>query len=73
MTQVLWEKGDTVTIAIAAPILFKVSEKVSKNDGSYSITAISVAGERLLMSVDGNALYGSIAGETVSYTISTDA
>jgi hypothetical protein len=67
------DKGDIITISTSSPLVFTVSEKVNSSDGTYSLSAQSLSGERLLMSGDRRASYGSISGKTVSYTIGTDA
>ncbi|MGK0375642.1 MAG: hypothetical protein ACJA2E_002122 [Arenicella sp.] len=65
--------GDSVSISTPSPLVFTVSEKVDNSDGSYSFSAQSSSGNRLTMSGDKTASYGSISGEAVSYTITTDA
>lgn len=66
--------GDTLTFAVEPVLTFNVLSNTLNKDGSRSVTAKSDKGTRLLMSVDANnvAVYGSIVGADINYSISTD-
>ena len=66
--------GDVLNLALDLELeySFLVDNKVANGGNRFSIIATSIRGLKLLLSIDGNAVYGSVSGNGHNYTISTD-
>jgi len=70
----LLKQGDTITLPLAhgQPTTFIVSRNKLDGNGGAMLSAASTNGTELLLSSDEEATYGSIIGNGMKYTVSSD-